>query len=750
MAVVTNPKIDRQIKLADLATPFQNPPVTILKGAARQEAEDAPSDYADDLTDLCQYFEEAEDMTQDARKLSERDRDYVDHDQWTSEELAILRKRKQPAITDNQVARKVETLRGYERRMRSDPKAFPRNPQDEQTAGAATDALRFVADQNDFDVIRSSVYDNLLVEGYSGADVTIEVMPNGEKRVDVQYVPWDRLIYDPHARKSDFSDGRYKGIVIWMDGDEAREKWPEAADAIDSTFKSVTLNDTYGDRPGSAWCDTKRKRVRVVQMHYKRGDEWRVATYTKGGFLEEPVPSPYVDKYGQTVSSLVLRSAYIDRKNNRYGAVRGMISLQDEINKRRSKLLHLLSVRQTFGNKAAIADTQAARIELAKPDGHVDINAGAEFGKDFGVLPTTDMAQGQMQLLQMTMQQMSTTGPSNAMAGKGNQSQSGRAWEAQQQAGAVEMEPLVDELRQWTRDVYEQIWMRIRQYWTEQVWVRVTDDDRNVKFVGLNKQVTLEDKLMQTEPALRAQYMQQIGLVPGDPRLQEVIEVENDVSGLDVDIVVEEGPSVVNLQSEQFQMLAELAKNGIGIPPKAIIQASSLRNKEQLLDEMEKGQQLPPEVQKQMQEMQQELQRLTQENQQLTQDRSIDLAKLALENKKVDKAAAQGPEQPTSKDAAEARLKEAQAVKTMAEAEQTRIETIQMQTQLNTEGVGTEQDPETGEVMPAPPTEMQQVLAAVAQLAAVAAAPKRIVRDPNTGELLGTEPVMPTQQPAME
>jgi hypothetical protein len=34
---------------------------------------------------------------------------------------------------------------------------------------------------------------------------------------------WDRIIYDPHARRKDFGDARYLGQVIWLDfGHRAR------------------------------------------------------------------------------------------------------------------------------------------------------------------------------------------------------------------------------------------------------------------------------------------------------------------------------------------------------------------------------------------------------------------------------------------------------------------------------------------------------------------------------------------------
>lgn len=539
-------------------------------------------------------------MTTDARKLAERDRDYYDNDQWTPEELAVLKKRKQPALTINYIKRKVDFMRGFERRIRSDPKAFPRNPQDEQGAEAATDALRFVADQNDFDVIRSEVYDNFIVEGYGGADVVVEQNAQGQYDIRIKQIPWDRLFYDPHSRARDFSDAKYKGIVIWMDKDEVLEKYPGSEGVLETTFASQSLSDTYDDRPKfGTWCDNRRTRVRIVQMHYRNQGEWYVCTFTKGGYLSEPQVSPYQDKDGKSASSLIMRSAYVDRENNRYGDVRSMISLQDEINKRRSKALHLINVRQVKYETGAVKDAEVARRELAKPDGMVEVTPNMLFD----VIPTGDMALAQFQLLQQATGEMQAQGPNAALTGKDPRQLSGRAIQAQQQGGAVEMEPSVDELRQWSRDVYEAIWMRVRQFWTEEKWIRVTDDERNIKWVGLNRQVTLADKLMEMAEEQRPMAMQQLGLVPNDPRLQQVVEVQNPVSGLDVDIIIEEGPDITTLQSEQFEMMSGLAQAGMPIPPKAIIMASSLRNKDAIIEEIEKEQQAQQQSQAQAAQM---------------------------------------------------------------------------------------------------------------------------------------------------
>lgn len=643
--------------------------------------------YDHHLERLVRYFEEGEDGTRDARLRAERNRDYYDGKQLTTEEIAALKKRGQPPVVVNYIKRKIEIMRGLERRSRTDPKAFPRNPQDEQGANAATDALRYVADQNDFDVTRSSVYENMMIEGFGGADVIVEQAPNGDVVVSMVYVPWDRLVYDPHSRKSDFSDGRYRGIVIWMDKSEAIDKFPDRLDAIEASLNTMAMSNTYDDRPKDGiWADNRRTRVRVVQMHYRVEDVWYVATFTKGGFLVDPVESPYVDKYGQSAPSLVMRSCYIDRENNRYGVVSDWIDTQDEINKRRSKALHLLNQRQTYGTAEAVQDVAKAKRELARPDGHVELNGGAVFGQNFGILPTGDMAAGQMQLLQQVTAEMQASGPNASLAGKDQRQLSGRAIQSQQQAGSIEVEPTVDELRQWTRDVYEAVWLRIKQYWTAEKWVRVTDDERNIKWVGLNKIVTVQDRLEQLPPEIQQQGLmmaaQQYGMSPQDPALlKEPVAIENDVSGLDVDIVIEEGPDLATLQGEQFEQLAQLASSGIPIPPKALIMASSLRNKDQILDEMEAGKQLPPQVQQQLEQMQQQLQQAAQrlqvmEEQLRNKQADLEIKAYEAQTRRMDVARPDAVDQSDPVGQQVQAMKDiAAARKSNAEAEQTEVET---------------------------------------------------------------------------
>src|SRR5215472_829219 len=221
-------------------------------------------------TKLVRWFEEAERASVDEREAAERDRDYRNGIQWTQAEREALRKRHQPEITINYVSRKVDLLCGIERRARTDPKAYPRDPTEEPRANAATDALRYVADDNNFSIVRSGVYENMMVEGFGGCEIGLRDDGRGGAEITLTHVAWERIWRDPHSRASDFADARYLGLVIWMDRDQLMELYPDAEDVIETSFSPAY--GTYGDRPDRVvWTDTRRERVRVAQCHWVEG-----------------------------------------------------------------------------------------------------------------------------------------------------------------------------------------------------------------------------------------------------------------------------------------------------------------------------------------------------------------------------------------------------------------------------------------------------------------------------------------------
>jgi len=310
--------------------------------------------------------------------------------------------------------------------------------------------------------------------------------------------------------------------------------------------------------------------------------------------------------------------------------------VQDEINKRRSKALHLMSVRQVRLERGAVEDVNKTRQELAKPDGVIETTPGMEFE----VLKTGDMAAAQFNLLTEAKMEIDAIGANAAVQGKDKTVQSGIALQRRQQAGQTEIGPLMDVLKYWQYRVFKKVWNRIRQYWKEEKWIRVTDDEQNLRWVGLNKPITRGEQMMQQAqeqmqaqgmvPEQMQQMMQQMmQQVQQDPLMKEVVSTENDIAELDVDIILTEVPDALTAQIEDFQVLGEMVKSGFQMPPLAVIEASPLSNKDKIIKMMKEGQQIPPEVQKQVDGMKEQLQKLAEENQTLKSGQQDTQAKIA-------------------------------------------------------------------------------------------------------------------------
>lgn len=557
----------------------------------------------DGLKDRVDEFESFLTSTTDARTASERDRDYTDHKQWTADDESTLKARGQAPVVINKVKTKVNLLCGIQRQRRTDPKALPRTPKHEQDADSVTEAIRYVADNTDFALTSSECFSDLVVWGYEAAIIEVDPETFDVKNAGIAA---DRFYFDPYSRRLDFKDARYMGIVLWLDEDDAKGTYKGKAEDIAGLFGSDTvLGTTFEDKPN--WIDRKKRRIRVCQHFYLDGGVWHTCHFTNNLYLIDPKPSEYLDDQGKPENPIEAQSAYIDRDNNRYGEVRQYIWPQDEVNKRRSKFLYLLSVHQTIGDEGVV-DPNEVKQEMAKADGHVVLKGGAN--KRFELLDNSKQIAGQVELYQDAKGDIDSIGANAALGGEAEKGLSGRAIQALQQGGIAELGGLFDNHSYWERRVYRQDWNRIKQFWTEERWIRVTDNEDNLRWVTLNQQITYGQKLKEAADKGSQQAAQMLQQFANDPRMKEVAEVRNNTTEMDVDIVLTQSVDYATLRQEQFDILAKLAGSygPEAVPFEAMLRLSDMTNKEEVLDLLKpQDEEVDPVQQKAQQELKAEV-----------------------------------------------------------------------------------------------------------------------------------------------
>jgi hypothetical protein len=327
--------------------------------------------------------------------------------------------------------------------------------------------------------------------------------------------------------------------------------------------------------------------------------------------------SPYQDDKRRPCCPIEAASAYVDRENNRYGPVRDMRDVQDEINKRRSKALHYLNTRQVQETVpgSGLSDPDLARLEASKPDGVIPTG--------WAVIPQTDQVQGQLELLREAKSEIERLGPNPAILGRDGADSSGRALLARQQSGLVELSILYGHLEDWELRIYRQAWARMKQYWKTPQWLRVTDDEGAAKFLQLNAPPTMPGPDGQDVPG---QYAGMVDPQTGQPAAegaegakpafrmpngQMVLGYKNAVAELDVDIILDSVPDTANVQQEQFQDLMQLVGSNPAyaqsVPFEMMLELSSVPHKRQLIDKLK---QLREQNQQQQIEQQQRAQQI--------------------------------------------------------------------------------------------------------------------------------------------
>lgn len=489
-------------------------------------------------------------------------RQYYHDKQWTDGEIERLRKRGQQATVRNRIKRKVDFLVGVEQRLRRDPKAYPRTPQHEADADTATAALRYVCDDNQWANVSSEAMHKGLVSGIGAVFIGIE--GQDPKLVEV---PEDRFFYDPRSIKPDFSDARYMGLHLWLDTDEAKEKWPEKAkqleEMMDADGGGTTTSIVEQDRD-QQWGDFENRRIRVVEFWEKTSKGWYFCFFT-GNIELESGESPYLDEKGKPDCPYVAWSPWIDEKGTRYGLVRTLKSIQDEVNYSASKMLHRISVRQMFYKDGSVEDVDDFSKQMARPDGKLKIAPHAKWGEDVGPVDDMKALQGEAERHQLAVQEMENYGPNPGLVGQGQgvDGASGRALLAQRDSGMTEMQPIFERQREWKLRCYRKMWDRVRQAWNAERFIRVTDDSNAIQFVPINS--------YQMDP------------------MTGQIQAQNIVAEIDVDISLDEGPDTITMNEElmdQFTKLGEAAMSPLG---KIVVELSNTPKKEQLLKMIDEG-----------------------------------------------------------------------------------------------------------------------------------------------------------------
>lgn len=484
------------------------------------------------------YTSELDRQFQNRAERAEDD-DYYDNKQWSDEDAAVVEERGQKAIVYNVISASVDWITNTEKRARADFKVLPRRKDDAKPATRKTELLKYLSDCNHTPHHRSRAFEDAVKSGLGWVEDGVDEDSDNEPLYS-RYASWREMLHDSRCQQYDIEDSRYLFRSKWIDLDillamfKTRHRLlhdsAQHADAFlgadaygDDAMDAGEQEDEYTARTGSDLITGyHRQRVRTIEAWlripvdtvrlrggsfsgevfdpHSPGHEWslaeeqgvrkvsktamrmHVAILTPVGMLwfsESPYRHnrfPFTPVWGKRRG----------RDGMPYGLVRGLKGMQDDINKRASKALYILSTNKIIMDEDALPkdmDLEDFRAEAARPDAILLKKAGSSMNLN----AETQLSQYQLEMMSRSIQLIQqSSGVTDELLGRKTNAVSGKAIQSRQDQGSMATGHFFANQRLATTLQGEKQLANVEQFMTEQKSFRITNQRGNAEFVEVN------------------------------------------------------------------------------------------------------------------------------------------------------------------------------------------------------------------------------------------------------------------------
>lgn len=533
------------------------------------------------------------------------DQDFYDGLQWRDDEKLALLDRMQSPLVFNRIKPSVDWILGTEKRTRVESKVHPRGEEDLPLAEVKTKLLKYIGDVNKLGFARSRAFADAVIVGIGWLEDAIR-KDSTEEILFSRTETWRNMWYDHLSVERDLSDARYLFRSKWVDLDVAVTMFPESGQSIraasqahdlwgsdDDEFYWLTnrldqsgrqyTQQSYFDDAFNA--NNRRQRVRLIEAWYRvptavqimRGtpqieglvynprdpfhsalvdqeyaslfDATRMlvrcamfigGSLTGDGTLLQDIPSPYRHNRFPFTPIWCYRRG---RDNAPYGVVRNLRDPQEDLNKRRSKALFILSTNRLVANKNAFDDWDEVAEEVAKPNMILKKTPGTEviFDRETALVEEhVMMERDDAQYIQ------DVSGVTDENMGRQTNAVSGTAIQARQNQGTLVTAEMFDNLRYAIQLQGEKQLSLVEQFYDQAKKIRIIGGRGHVEFITINQ-------------PLLDEYGRPV--------------IENDITASQADFIVDTMDFRESVRMAMFEQLMNLCGQ---LPPEITIQVLDL------------------------------------------------------------------------------------------------------------------------------------------------------------------------------
>lgn len=481
---------------------------------------------------VLEYYRKAKARTQDDRDTWNTCFEYVNNwvdgklGQWKTDIRNQLGDR--PAISFNEIRKFVNRLCGAQRQTKLDEKCYPTGEDsDPMIADTLTDLIKFVNNDNQAEISMSRLFRNGIITSSGFVKVEWDDSENPlEGKIKLTSVNPKNVYLIGKSDEYDISKG-YKGVIeeILMSKSDIIARWEDAEERIGEVPKgdndstpvasdndyaltsgAVSSEDCYDEEDGMYkvlrcqmydWKDIEliqdlstgkllpkpedfntfklvAEQSGLQFKELKKKKKIVKQTYSIGHILLEEKESPY--KHGEF--DIVGFFCYSD--DGKYtGVVQDLIDPQDEKNKRRSQIIHILGTSPKGGYffQSGAIDPEKAKLELSSVSPLIEVKGSIQDK----IQPITTNLNAIPAIVEMernsSVEMREISGLNDASLGQAPAGvESGRALEKLQMPVETLIAEIFDNYIQSRRLIFKKVVSLIQQYYTEEKRVRILGD----------------------------------------------------------------------------------------------------------------------------------------------------------------------------------------------------------------------------------------------------------------------------------
>lgn len=543
--------------------------------------------------------------------------------QWDPNDLALLKSYRRPALTINKIISTVSNVMGEQIFNRTDIAFKPRNEgATSEIADALTKVFMQIGDNNQLNWVRSDVFADGIVGSRGFFDVRLDFTDSLRGEVRIEQLNPKNVLIDADA--DEYDPDKWGDVITtkWMSPDQIEmlyssadaellrgrqdSYFPYSYDSIDrdrDRFGHPRSMYTYNTGPDSG--DNNTRNIRVIERQWRKLD--RVMHFVDVGTGDtRMVPADWdqarIQQHVAQNPNLALTKKMIQRirwtvvadnvvlhddwspykhftvvpyfpyfrRGRTVGLVENLIGPQELLNKVSSQELHVVNTTANSGWKVkrnALQNMTVGELE----------QRGAQTGLVLELDELTNAEKIQPNQTPSGLDRISykaeehiksISGVSDYMQGFAREDVAAKSVQTNKQSGQANLAKVMDNMNRTDFILARNILDMVQEYYTEQRLLYITTD----RLTNTTEQLTVN----QPTPE---------GIIVNDLTLGEYA------------VVVTNQPERDTFEETQFDQALRLrTEAGVQIPDKYIIQSSRLKDKAEIVKELE-GDQNSPEAQ---------------------------------------------------------------------------------------------------------------------------------------------------------